>query len=139
MPTLSRWFIRSSLGYLVTGFSLGAVMLTGKAVAAYELIGLMLPAHIELLLIGWAMQLTMGVAFWILPRLPAGGGRGAIGLAWLAFVLLNAGVWLVALASVFSPSDAARVVGRLAEAVGATAFGVHAWRRVRRANVARTG
>jgi hypothetical protein len=80
-----------------------------------------------------------GVAFWILPRLPAGGGRGAVAPAWLAFIRLNAGLWLVALASVFSPSDAARVVGRLAEAVGAIAFGVHAWRRIRRAGIARIG
>jgi hypothetical protein len=103
-----------------------------------DLIGLMLPAHIEFLLIGWTVQLT-GVAFWILPRLPAGGGRGAVAPAWLAFIRLNAGLWLVALASVFSPSDAARVVGRLAEAVGAIAFGVHAWRRIRRAGIARIG
>jgi hypothetical protein len=137
MPTLSRWFILASLAYLVAGFSLGAVMLMGKAIASSSFIGLMLPAHIEFLLIGWTVQLTMGVAFWILPRLKGGTSRGAIGPAWLAFGLLNAGVLLVALASLVSPSDGLRVPGRVAEAAAAMAFGVHAWRRIRRPSLDR--
>lgn len=48
------------------------------------------PPHVEFMLIGWTVQLTMGVAFWILPRFEGGVSRGAVGYAWFAFVLLNA-------------------------------------------------
>ena len=95
MPRLSCWFIRASLAYLVTGFTLGALMLTLKAVVRYEGVGLLMTPHVEFLLIGWTVQLTMGVAFWILPRFEGGTSRGAVGYAWLAFVLLNAGVIFV--------------------------------------------
>jgi len=95
VPRLSCWFIRASLAYLVTGFTLGALMLTLKAVVRYEGVGLLMTPHVEFLLIGWTVQLTMGVAFWILPRFEGGTSRGAVGYAWLAFVLLNAGVIFV--------------------------------------------
>jgi len=70
-------------------------MLTLKAVVRYEGVGLLMTPHVEFLLIGWTVQLTMGVAFWILPRFEGGTSRGAVGYAWLAFVLLNAGVIFV--------------------------------------------
>jgi len=96
VPRLSCCFIRASLAYLVAGFTLGALMLTLKAVVRYEGVGLlMMTPHVEFLLIGWTVQLTMGVAFWILPRFEGGTSRGAVGYAWLAFVLLNAGVIFV--------------------------------------------
>ena len=64
MPRLSCCFIRASLAYLVAGFTLGALMLTLKAVVRYEGVGLlMMTPHVEFLLIGWTVQLTMGVAF----------------------------------------------------------------------------
>jgi len=137
MPTLSRWFIRASLAYLVAGFSLGAVILTGKAFPRDAPFAPMLGAHIEFLLIGWTVQLTMGVAFWILPRFEGGASRGAVGPAWLAFVLLNAGVLLVAVSSLSAASGGARLLGRVAEAAAAMAFAVHAWPRIRRASLDR--
>ena len=81
MPALSRWFIRASLAYLVAGFSLGAFMLVAKAFARHGWTGLVLVPHVEFLLLGWTMQLTMGVAFWILPRFEGGTSRGAVGYA----------------------------------------------------------
>jgi hypothetical protein len=135
MPALSRWLIRASLTYFVAGFSLGAFMLALKAFAHYGPMGLRLVPHVEFVLMGWTVQLTMGVAFWILPRFEGGASRGAVGYAWLAFVLLNAGVLLVGVASVVWASDSARLGGRLAEAAAAVAFALHAWRRIKRVSV----
>src|ERR1051325_5740556 len=111
MPALSRWFVRASLVYLVGGFSLGALMLALKATSRHGAMALALVPHVELLLVGWTMQLTMGVAFWILPRFEGGASRGAVGYAWLAFVLLNAGVLLVVGGSV-GGGETARLAGR---------------------------
>jgi hypothetical protein len=42
MPRLSCWFIRASLAYLIAGFTLGALMLTLKALAQYGLMRFLL-------------------------------------------------------------------------------------------------
>jgi hypothetical protein len=131
MPVLSRWLIRAALVYLAAGFSLGALMLVFKAFAHHGWMSFLLAPHIEFLLVGWTMQLTIGVAFWILPRFEGGASRGAVGYAWLAFVLLNIGVLLVGVASGMWASDSASLAGRVAEAGAALSFGIHAWRRIK--------
>lgn len=133
MPTLSVWFIRASLVALVLGYTVGLLMLSLKAWTRTGLMALLLTPHVDLLLVGWTMQLTMGVAFWILPRFDGGRSRGAAGFAWIALVLLNAGVLLVGGGSLVR-SDGARLAGRLMEATAAVAFGLHAWRRIKPAS-----
>ena len=135
MPRLSRWFIHAALTYLVAGFSLGAVMLTLKALARYDGMARLIAPHVEFLLIGWTVQLTLGVAFWILPRLEGGTSRGVESYAWLAFVLLNAGVLLTALAPIIGAAAFLSLAGRCAEAGAAVAFAAHAWPRVRAASL----
>ena len=135
MPRLSRWFIHASLAYLVAGFSLGGVMLTLKALARYDGMGRLMAPHVEFLLIGWTGQLTLGVAFWILPRFEGGASRGVVRYAWLAFVLLNVGVMLAALAPIFGDAGFMRLSGRFAEAGAAAAFALQAWRRIRGASL----
>ncbi len=135
MPRLSVWFVRASLVYLVAGFSLGAVMLSLKALARPGTMAALLPSHVDFLLVGWTVQLVMGVAFWILPRFEGGVSRGAVGWAWLAFVLINAGAVLAGVGGLTRAGDVARFAGRAAEAAAALAFGLHAWRRVKRVSV----
>jgi len=134
MPRLSRWFVRASLVYFVAGFTLGAVMLTLKAVTWPQAAGWLMTPHIEFLLIGWTVQLTMGVAFWILPRFDGGRSRGSAGAAWLAFALLNVGVILAASEPLFHGAGFTRLSGRAAEASAVAAFCLHAWPRIRAAS-----
>jgi uncharacterized membrane protein YidH (DUF202 family) len=75
MPVLSRWFIRASLAYLVAGFSLGALMLAFKACARHGVMWRLFTPHVEFLLIGWTVQLTMGVAFSRASRAARAGDR----------------------------------------------------------------
>jgi len=84
----------------------------------------------EFLLLGWMVQLAMGVAFWVLPRFGVGPPRGDVRLIWLAFFLLNGGIWLVVLQPLIFPPWAA-LIGRLSEAVGVLAFALGSWRWVR--------
>jgi heme/copper-type cytochrome/quinol oxidase subunit 1 len=132
VPPLTRWFVRSALVYLVAGFTLGAAILIAKASGRAPGAWSLLPAHVDFLFVGWTAQLTMGVAFWILPRFAGGASRGNETLAWLAFWLLNTGALLSGLGPLLG---AAPVLGRTFEAGAAVAFGAHAWQRVKRASV----
>lgn len=94
MPRLSYWIIRCALVYLVMGFSVGTWMLLAKAMGAPEVVGRWRPIHAELLLMGWLIQLVVGVSYWILPRLDEQNRRGYEPFVWLAVLLLNMGIWL---------------------------------------------
>lgn len=68
MPRISLCFVRASLGYLALGFTLGALLLWNKGVAFAPFVWRLLPLHIEASLVGWVVQLVMGVAYWMFPR-----------------------------------------------------------------------
>lgn len=131
MPVLSIWTIRAALVYLLTGFTFGGLLLFHKGIPISSMLWSLLPAHIEFLLLGWTVQLAMGMAFWILPRFRRPPRRGNTGLAWLAFGLLNLGVLTVGLGPLVIPSPLPTLVGRSAEFVAAVAFAAHAWPRIK--------
>lgn len=130
MPVLSQWGVRAAFAYLLLGFTVGALLLINKGMPLHPVIWSWLPAHIEFLLLGWVLQLTMAVAFWILPRHPRLGGRGNLTHARLAFLLLNLGIWLVVLATVGKTGRSLLWLGRAAELAGVLLFVRHAWLRV---------
>ncbi len=129
MPRLSVWFVRAALLYLALGLTLGMLLLWNKGIPLDPQVWRLLPAHIEFLLLGWTVQLALGVAFWILPRWQT--QRGDVRPAWLAFGLLNAGIWCVVLAGWLSLPGWVTTLGRVGEAAAAGAFALHAWPRVK--------
>lgn len=131
MPRLSCWFVRAALAYLALGFTFGGLLLFNKGVELHPALWRLLPVHVEFVLLGWTVQLAMGVAFWILPRFPQGPERGNESPAWMAFGLLNAGVWLAGVGAALGAPEWVPLLGRAAEGVAAVAFVVHAWPRVR--------
>lgn len=142
MPTLSVWMIRTALLHLSLGFTLGGLMLFNKGMPVEGGLWALLPLHMEVLLVGWLVQLAMGVAFWILPRFHKvvareavyDDPRGDIRLAWAAFVLLNVGVLLAGCAG-WIGGGPVQTIGRLAECLAAVAFALHAWPRIKPAGV----
>jgi cbb3-type cytochrome oxidase subunit 1 len=129
MPRLSCWFIRAALLYLAVGITFGALLLFHKGIPFQPFVWRLLPVHIEFLLFGWMVQLVMGVAFWIFPRFWR--SRGNEKPAWLAFGLINLGVWLAGVGPLLGASVLFILVGRLVEAGAAVAFAVHAWSRIK--------
>lgn len=125
MPRVSAWFVRAALCHLVGGFIIGALLLATKGNVLGPGLWALRGAHIEMLLVGWTMQLVMGVAVWIFPRfaLRTAPRRSAL-TAWLAFALLNGGVVLVSLGGVLIAA------GRLIEIGAAASFAAHLWGRV---------
>lgn len=130
MPRLSVYFIRASLIYLLLGFTLGALILANKGLTISPAIWMLLPIHIELDLIGWLIQLAMGVAFWILPRFSKGPIRGNERLSWFAFILINTGILLVASQGMFEINGLI-LIGRVFETLALVLFAVGNWRRIK--------
>jgi hypothetical protein len=104
-------------------------MLANKGVPFYPALWRLLPAHMELLLVGWTVQLALGVAYWILPRYWQG-GRGDNRGVWLAYFFLNSGVWLVILTGWLSLPPYWLLLGRLLQAAAVIAFATHIWPRI---------
>ena len=131
MPRLSVYLIRTAFVYLAIGFTFGGLLLFNKAIPLDPQLRRLLPLHIELVLVGWTMQLAMGVAFWILPRFSHGGARGNERPAWAAYILFNLGVISIALSQWLTGSDAFVIAGRVCELSAAILFAIHVWPRVR--------
>lgn len=130
MPRLSAWSVRLAMLYLLLGFTFGALMLANKGIPFASWIWLLLPAHMDILLFGFVIQLAMGFAFWILPRY-RGGSRGNESVVWAAVILLNLGIWTIIIAGPFSLSGVWIAVGRLLEGVAAILFVLQFWKRIR--------
>jgi hypothetical protein len=97
MPRGSVWLIRMALLNLVAAATLGGWLLVAK--------GEVVPAppggretHAAIALLGWLVQMTAGVAYWILPRHPTEPAHGAPWAPWVALVGLNGGIAAIALA-----------------------------------------
>lgn len=136
MPTLSRWCVRAALLYLVFGFTLGGLLLSAKAGAADLRMWVWLPAHVDALIVGWMIQLAMGVAFWILPRRRIV-GRGRTELAWASFVLLNTGLtfsvgfsWLHYWLPNWEWLHEAFPLGLVMQVLAVAVFAGYAWARI---------
>ena len=131
MPRFSIWTIRAALIYLGVGFTLGALLLWNKGIPINPRVWRLLSAHIEFLLLGWTIQLVMGVAFWILPRFRRPPKRGNERIAWSAAGLLNLGIWLVVASSYINSPPWLAVLGRSFEFLAAITFALYAWPRVK--------
>jgi len=130
--------IRASLVWLVAGFGAGAAMLTDRALPGAWRVWLA-PTHGHALFVGWFVQFTVGVAYWLLARRrpaerPLGYPERA---AFAALAALNLGLLLRVGAE---PAERAgrsaawtawALVGSGALQVAAVAvFAVHLWSRV---------
>jgi cbb3-type cytochrome oxidase subunit 1 len=131
MTRLSVWTVRAALLYLGAGFLIGALMLTQKGLPFDPALLRMLPMHIEFVLVGWTLQLAMGVAFWILPRFSREPRYGNQIFGWLAFALLNIGVLCAGLGQWLGASPGVFLLGRLIELSASLFFVLHAWPRVK--------
>ena len=128
MPTLARWYLKTALLYLALGSLLSALILWNKGLpipGAWQ----MLAPHIAFVTWGWLLLLTCGVAYWILPRWGQERRRGW--LAGVAYICLNAALWLVAIAPWLSAAWI-NAAGGAVQAVACLAFALHTWPRVRK-------
>lgn len=81
MPTLTRWYVKTSLVYFV-GALLAGVLLAARAVWPLpELAAGLSPVYFHMFLLGWITQLIMGIVLWMFPKYSKERPRGNEGLA----------------------------------------------------------
>ena len=131
MPRLSLWMVRSALMQLGIGITLGTLMLWNKGSFLDAHIWLLVSSHLELLIVGWLMQLALGVAFWILPRFTQEPRYGNVRRGWFGFMLLNSGILLVILGIWIPDLSNLQPIGRLVELIAVVILISVLWPRVK--------
>lgn len=87
MPTVTRWFVKTSFLHLAFALLLGVLQtLPGWRATA------LFPAYLHLLVFGWLTQLIFGIAIWMLPKFSNEHPRGYDMLNWITYIGLNLGL-----------------------------------------------
>ena len=136
MPTLTRWFIKTSIVCLALALISGLLMAV-QAVFNVTLLYGLFPVYIHLLVFGWLTQLVFGVVFWMFPKYSTEKARGSETLGWWTYILLNVGLLLRAIAEPVQSMHPNSVTGWMLVASAAIqffaglTFVVNSWKRVR--------
>ncbi len=94
MPTIVRWFIKSSLIYLILALLTGTILALERFLNLQSLMPQLTPLSIHLLTFGWLTQLIMGVSLWMFPKYTKEMPRGSDTLSIVTYILLNLGLIL---------------------------------------------
>jgi hypothetical protein len=98
MPPLTRYFVKTSLVYLVLALLMGVLLVIRDVLDLPASVAGIFPVYIHLLVIGWLSQLIFGVAYWMFPVLRREKPHGNEFMGWGIYVLLNVGLVLRAVA-----------------------------------------
>ncbi|MBE2183296.1 MAG: hypothetical protein IAE89_07710 [Anaerolineae bacterium] len=137
MPTLTRWYIKAALIYLIVALSLGTLIAIRPAFMPPALLASLYPVFIHLFIVGWLTQLIFGIAFWMFPKQSKENPRGNVRLAWLIFALLNIGLCLRAISepglalSVGSVAGFGLGISAVLQALAGWLFVANVWGRVK--------
>ncbi|NUQ37068.1 MAG: hypothetical protein HUU23_04580 [Caldilineales bacterium] len=94
MPPLTRRFIKTALVYLA-GALVVALLLAGQGVLALPpVVASLTPVYFHLFMVGWVLQLIIGIVYWMFPKYSQAQPRRNEGIAEAVYWLLNAGLLL---------------------------------------------
>lgn len=137
MPTITRTFIKTAMGYVLLGGLLSAVWLIHLAWPLHPLVSFVQPTALHLIVVGWLTQLIFGIALWMFPVWSKAQPRGPERLSWLCYGTLNGGLVLRLIAEPLngyhqsSVWSALLVVSAVLQVVAMWLFVALAWPRVR--------
>ncbi len=137
MPPLTRWMLKTGLVYLVVGLMAGTLYFTNAQWSLWRPLLYLNPVYIHLLVVGWITQLIFGVIYWMFPIISRSNMRGNPHIAWAAYILLNVGLIMRAIAEpwrIASPNTVngwGLVVSSLLQVIAAVGFVYISWGRVR--------
>lgn len=94
MPPLTRYFIKSSLIYLLVALLVGVAEEARAPLGLPSELNTLRPVYFHLFTVGWVTQLIFGVMYWMFPKASQEQPRGSEGLNWATFGLLNVGLIL---------------------------------------------
>ncbi len=138
MDPIARWYVRTALLWMVSGFVLGSLLLLDAQLpGSWRRWGQ--PTHGHMLFVGWFFSFAVGVAYWLLPRqrTPRHPGGYDPRLAFIGWGSLNAGLVLRVICEPLQRSgyDGPLVITGLALAsvghlVAAVIVATQLWRRI---------
>jgi cbb3-type cytochrome oxidase subunit 1 len=137
MPPLTRWFIKSSLVYLIAALITGVTLAMQAPLHLPPAIRSLMPVYLHLFMVGWVAQFIFGVVYWMFPKYSKEKPRGSQELAWATYGLLNVGLILRA---VGEPLQALRpeagfgwllALSAVLQWLGGMAFVINSWARVK--------
>ncbi len=137
MPSLTRWFIKLSLIYLVAAFLAGLALAAQPALDLPAAVASLNPVYFHLFLVGWVTQLIFGVVFWMFPKYTLEKPRGSEKLGWATLALLNVGLLLRVIGEPLNALQPAYLWGwilaisALLQWLAGLAFIVNTWGRVK--------
>ncbi len=139
MPSITRWFIKTSFIYFILALIAG-VVLAIQAIRPFNPPSAdLFPSYFHLLAEGWITMLIIGVALWMFPKFTLEKPRGNENLSWACYFLLNIGLLMriisePANAVAGQPASIWAILLVLAAALqwlGGMAFVMNAWSRVK--------
>ncbi|WP_101071732.1 hypothetical protein [Rhodohalobacter barkolensis] len=130
MPSQSIWMIRSSLLYLLLSVSVGTLILIHKVIAVHPFIWALLPAHYEMAIWGWVVQLAMGTAYWMFPKKLSEPRRGPGWAGWLVFGFYNFGLMLLVITTLFQTHFFVSIASRGLILSSILIFAILMWQRI---------
>lgn len=137
MPTITRTFIKTAMGYVLLGMFLSALWLLQLAWPLHPLLVFFQPTALHLIVVGWLTQLIFGVALWMFPPWSKTQPRGPEAMNWLCYGLLNGGLLLRLIAEPlnrYRPGQALGwllVVSAILQVIAIWIFVALVWQRVR--------
>lgn len=133
MPTLTRWFLKAALAWLVAAALAGAAVALQPALDLPPAIARLRPAYVHMLMVGWVTQLIFGIAHWMFPKPTPTTAARTDRLGWLAWLTLNVGLVLrvVAEPAVFALPPALLATAAVLQPIAAWLFVAAIWPRVR--------
>jgi hypothetical protein len=138
MDRISIYLVRAGLIWLVTGFTIGALMLSDRMLPGDWRLWFA-PTHGHILFVGWFLQFAVGVGYWLLPRKrsPEQPDGYRVSTAFLAFAMLNAGLLLRVAVEPLERTgrtgfalDAALVTSSILQLAAIIIIATQIWRRI---------
>jgi hypothetical protein len=68
MPTLTRWYLKAALVWLVAALLASALLTVRSILGLPDALAVLQPVAIHLLMVGWVTQLIFGVVYWMFPK-----------------------------------------------------------------------
>lgn len=136
MPPLSRLFVKTAFVYLLLALTLGVILAAQPVFGLSGAWAALTPAYFHLFMLGWVMQLIIGVGYWMFPKYSREQPRGNETAAWAVYWLLNLGL---ALRVVAEPANALAggawgwllALSALLQWLGGMTFVVNTWPRIK--------
>ncbi|MDD5468308.1 MAG: hypothetical protein PHS96_10915 [Anaerolineales bacterium] len=113
MPTLTRWFVKTSLFFFSLALFLGMLLAAHSAWPLPAFLGAFGPIYFHTFLVGWVTQLIFGVVYWMFPKYTLERPRRSPALGWAVYLLINLGLLLRLVAEPYHTLDPAAGMGWL--------------------------